>query len=125
MRTAISALLMLVIGVCSAQTYQYEPAQSVVSGVLTRELGQTPDGARVRFPAVRLPRPITIEGDEETPTEKGAVMLHVILKDRHQSAAFERYLGRRVDITGRLMRSENGHHQTNVLIISDAIEPAR
>ena len=41
------------------------------AGVLTRETGDSPDGQKVLFPAIRLPRAITVQGDEELPTEKG------------------------------------------------------
>lgn len=124
-RAALLAIVTTVAATAYAQTYRYEPAESIITGVLTRETGETPDGRRITFPAIRLPRPITVEGDSETPTEKGLAILHVILGNGSQTADFKRNLGRRVDITGRLMHSETGHHQTSVLIVAGTIEPAR
>lgn len=108
-----------------AQSYHYEPEQTVLTGVLTRETGESPDGEKVIFPAIRLPRAITVNGDEETPTEKGVVMLHVILGKGNTSSSFKSLVGKRVDITGSLMHSESGHHQTNVLIFAERIERAK
>lgn len=108
-----------------AQSYHYEPAQTVLTGVLTQETGETPDGKKVIFPAIRLARAITVQGDEELPTKKGVVMLHVVLGKDKTNAAFKNLLGKRVDITGSLMHSDTGHHQTDVLITAERIEPAK
>ncbi len=125
LRRAILASAVALAAPVMAQSYHYEPVQTILSGVLTRETGESPDGQKVLFPAIRLPRAITVQGDEETPTEKGVVMLHVILGRGDTATAFKRLMGKRVDITGTLMHSENGNHQTNVLITAERIEPAK
>ena len=124
-RAILAAVAALAMPVAMAQSYHYEPAQTVLTGVLTRETGETPDGKKVLFPAIRLPRAITVQGDEESPTEKGVVMLHVILGKSSTNASFKSLLGQRVDITGTLIHSETGHHQTNVLITAERIERAK
>ncbi len=124
-RLLLVAGLALAAGHAAAQTYQYEPAQVIITGVVTRETGESPDGARVQFPAVRLLRPITVQGDDEWPTEKGVVLMHAILSKPELAATHRRLIGKRAEITGRLIRSDSGHHQTNVLIDVDRIEPAR
>lgn len=125
LRRAVLASAVALVMPAMAQSYHYEPEQTILAGVLTRETGESPDGQKVSFPAIRLPRAITVQGNEETPTEKGVVLLHVILGSSDMASTYKRLLGKKVDITGKLMHSENGHHQTDVLIRAERIEPAR
>ena len=112
--TAASALT-------AAQPYAYEPAVVRLTGTLMSAPGEAPSGKKITFPALQLASPIVVAGtSEESPTEKGVMLLHMVL-DEKSMATFKALQGKRAEVTGTLFHSDNGNHQTNVLIQTKAI----
>ena len=111
-----------------AQTYKYGPADVTLYGTLISAPGETPDGEKLTYPAIELVIPITVEatpGDEiYEPTEKGVMLIQLVLDERTMTE-FKRLTGRRVAASGKLFHSDNGHHQTDVLLSVKAISAAR
>ncbi|MDD5460432.1 MAG: DUF4431 domain-containing protein [Methylococcales bacterium] len=107
-----------------AQTYKYEPAAVTLQGKLLSAPGETSDGKKITFPALQLTNPITVQGDQETPTEKGVVLMHMVL-DQKMMGTFKNLKGKSVSVTGAMFHSDNGNHQTNVLITPSVITPAK
>lgn len=119
----ILVVLAMVFSVAShAQTYRYEPAIVSLQGKLLSAPGETPDGKKIQYPALQLNNPIMVNGDQDTPTEKGVLLLHLALGD-DTMADFKRLKGKPVTVKGTLFHSDNGHHQTNVLISPTSITP--
>jgi len=108
--------------------YTYGPADVTLYGKLISAPGETPDGAKLTYPAIELMSPITVEatpGDEMyEPTEKGVMLIHLVL-DEQTMADFKQLKGRRVAASGRLFHSDNGHHQTDVLLSVKSISGSR
>lgn len=73
---------------------------------------------------MQLASPITVQGSPEEATEKGVVLLHMSL-DEKMMKTFKSLKGKRVAVTGTLFHSDNGNHQTNVLVHPTDIELAR
>jgi len=100
--------------------YKYEPTVVTLKGKIFSSSGETPDGRKISFPAIQLDSPITVQGDQEIPTEKGVVLLQMVLNptviDR-----FKALNGTTVFVKGALFHSDNGNHQTNVLITASEI----
>jgi len=69
-----------------AQTYKYEPTAVTLQGKLLSAPGETPDGKKITFPALQLAKPITVQGDQETPTEKGVVLMHMVLEPNNDGS---------------------------------------
>ena len=107
-----------------ASSYKYEPATVTLSGKLVSADGETPDEEPLKFPALLLNKAIVVQGDQETPTEIGVVLLHMVLNDSTMKK-FKKYKGRLVTVRGSLFHSDNGNHQTNVLITPVEITPAK
>jgi hypothetical protein len=107
----------------NAQTYAYEPAVVTLTGTLILAPGESPNGKQITFPALQLANPIRVEGPDEPP-EKGVVLLHMVLNDKTM-ASFQTLKGKRATVTGALFHSDNGNHQTNVLVTPTAILPAK
>ena len=122
MKKIIAALLIAAASSLSAaQPYAYEPAVVRLAGTLISAPGESPNGKKITFPALQLASPITVEGtSEESPTEKGVMLLHMVL-DETSMATFKALKGKRAAVTGTLFHSDNGNHQTNVLIQTKAI----
>jgi hypothetical protein len=112
-----AAVVLLIMSIsCIAQEYQYEPYAVTLHGTLRSEPGETPDGKKIKFPALQLAKPITVQGtSEDPPTEKGVVLLHMVLNDKMMNS-FKNLKDKRVTVTGTLFHSDNGNHQTNVLV---------
>jgi hypothetical protein len=118
-----AAVVALVMPLASfAQRDTYEPAVVTLQGTLLSAPGETPDGKKMMFPAIQLSTPITVQGDQETPPEKGVVLMHVVLNPKIMEA-FKKLKGTSVSVTGSLFHADNGNHQTNVLITPSAITP--
>ena len=124
MKKTLIALIFAVAGAAaSAQPYAYEPAVVRLTGTLLSAPGESPNGKKITFPALQLTSPILVEGPDE-PTEKGVVLLHMVLNDKTM-ASFQTLKGKRATVTGTLFHSDNGNHQTNVLVTPTAILPAK
>ncbi len=128
----ITAVLVLFCALISsaafAQTYTYGPSEVTLYGTLISAPGETPDGVKLTYPALELAIPITVNatpGDEAyEPTEKGVLLIHLVL-DKEAMEQFKQLKGRRVAAAGKLLHSDNGHHQTDVLLSVTAITAAR
>jgi hypothetical protein len=107
-----------------AQTYKYEPAIVTLQGRLLLASGQTPDGKKINFPALQLPKPVTIQGDQESPTEKGVILMHMVIEPKMMNT-FNSLKGKSVSVTGTMFHSDNGNHQTNVLITPTTLTPTK
>ena len=108
-----------------SQTYRYEPAVVTLQGTLLSAPGETPNGKKITFPALQLKDPITVEGTSaDSPTEKGVVLLNMVLDDKTMPI-YKSLKGKRVSVTGTLFHSDNGNHQTNVLVTPTAIAAAK
>ena len=115
------AFFMLVFScVALAASYGYEPHKVTLSGRLISADGETPDGKALKFPALQLNQPILVEGNQDTPTEKGVLLLHVVL-NQDMMKKFKELKGKSVVVKGTLFHSDNGNHQTNVLIAPSSI----
>jgi hypothetical protein len=120
-----AAVFALVMPIASfAQRYTYEPAVVTVQGKLLSAPGETPDGKKMMFPVIQLSKPIMVQGNEETPTEKGVMLMHLVLNPKMMEA-FKHLKGMLVSVTGSLFHSDNGNHQTNVLMTPSAITPIK
>lgn len=122
----LAALLSLAVPLSSfAQAYKYEPAVATLQGTLLSAPGETPNGKKITFPALQLAKPITVQGtSEDPPSEKGVILLHMVLNDKTMEI-FKDLKGKRVTVTGALFHSDNGNHQTNVLVTPTSIAPAK
>jgi hypothetical protein len=116
----LAVLALVLAGSSYSQTYRYEPTTVSLQGKLLSATGETPDGKKIKYPALRLNNPITVSGDQDTPTEKGVLLLHMTLGDETM-VEFKRLKGQSVTVTGTLFHSDNGNHQTNVLLSPSAI----
>jgi len=125
-RSLVALALALAASIASAKTYPYDPAVVTLQGTLLSADGATPDGKKLKFPAIRLAEPISVPEDEprDWPAEKGVVLLHMALDEKNM-AAFKRLKGQPVKVTGKLFHSDNGNHQTDVLIFPVSITPAK
>lgn len=110
----------------TAKPLPYEPAVVTLQGTLLSADGMKPEGEKLKFPAIRLTEPISVPEDEprDWPAEKNVVLLHMALDEKNM-AAFKRLKGKTVEVTGRLFHSDNGNHQTNVLIFPVSISPIK
>jgi hypothetical protein len=115
-----------------AQTVYYEPAQVTLGGTMITAKGQTPDGKTLDFPALALPAslPISVESEPgsceeacEEP-ESGVTLLHMVLSQDTMNQ-FKSLKGKPVMVRGTLFHSDNGNHQTDVLITPTAIIPIK
>jgi hypothetical protein len=104
-----------------AQAIKYEPAVVSLSGTLLSSEGESPSGKAIAFPALQLAKPITVQGDADTPTERGVALMHMVLGDPKMMAAFKSLKGKPVVVTGTLFHADNGNHQTAVLVTPTAI----
>jgi hypothetical protein len=109
-----------------AKPLPYDPAIVTLQGTLVSGDGMTPDGAKLRFPAIRLAEPIAVPQDapRDWPAEQGVVLLHMALDDKNM-AAFKRLKGKPVKVTGTLFHADNGNHQTSVLVFPVSIMPIK
>ena len=108
-----------------AQAYKYEPTVVTLQGTLLSAPGEAPSGKKITFPALQLARAITVQGTSaDVPTEKGVVLLHMVLDDKAMPV-FKSLKGTRVNVTGTLFHSDNGNHQTNVLVTPSTIVSAK
>ena len=125
-RSFVALALAFAASMAAAKTYQYDPVVVTLRGTLVSGPGITPDGESFKFPAIRLVEPIDVPDDEprDWPAEKGAVLLHMALDEKNM-AVFKRLKGKSVKVTGRLFHSDNGNHQTDVLISPISITPAK
>jgi hypothetical protein len=116
------ALILAVASIAShAQSLAYEPAVVKIKGTLTSAPGESPNGKAVTFPALKLASPVIVQGTStDAPTEKGVMLMHMVL-DAKTMASFKALKGKPVEVTGTLFHSDNGNHQTNVLITPTAI----
>ncbi len=108
------------------QAPPHEPAVVTLQGALLSADGMKPEGEKLKFPAIRLTKPISVPEDEprDWPAEKNVVLLHMALDEKNM-AAFKRLKGKTVEVTGRLFHSDNGNHQTSVLIFPVSISPIK
>jgi hypothetical protein len=122
MKRYLTAAFFMFAFACSAfaVSYRYEPQNVSLSGRLISADGETPDGKAIKFPALQLSQPILVEGDQDTPTEKGVLLLHLVLNQDLMSK-FKELKGKSVVVKGTLFHSDNGNHQTNVLIAPSSI----
>lgn len=128
MTSLLVILSTLISSAAFAQTYAYGPSEVTLYGTLISAPGETPDGAKITYPALELVLPITVSstpGDELfEPTEKGVMLIHLAL-DKETADQFVQLKGRRIAATGNLFHSDNGHHQTDVLLLVKALSAAR
>jgi hypothetical protein len=109
----------------AALPLRYDPAVVTLQGTLRSGDGMTPDGQKLKFPALRLSAPIAVAQDapRDWPAEQGVVLLHLALDEKNM-AAFKRLKGKPVQVTGTLFHADNGNQQTKVLIFPESIVPA-
>lgn len=127
LRAALLSVALLAAGaqrLANAEPIRYEPQVVTVHGKLLSAPGATPDGKKLTFPAIQLDSPITVEGDQESPTERGVVLMHLVLNPRMMES-FKSLKGQPATITGSLFHADNGNHQTNVLMTPAQIRPAK
>jgi hypothetical protein len=122
----IALAFALAASLATAKPLPDEPAIVTLQGTLLSADGMTPDGAKLKFPAIRLAKPISVPEDEprDWPAEKNVVLLHMALDEKNM-AAFKRLKGQTVKVTGKLFHSDNGNHQTDVLIFPASITPIK
>jgi len=125
-RPLIALAFALAASLATAKPLPYEPAIVTLQGTLLSADGMTPDGAKLKFPAIRLAKPISVPEDEprDWPAEKNVVLLHMALDEKNM-AAFKRLKGQTVKVTGGLFHSDNGNHQTDVLVFPASITPIK
>lgn len=124
---AVIALLVVISGDALAQQYKYG-AEVTLYGTLVSAPGETPDGRKIGYHAIELVMPVTVNpapGEEEfSPTEKGVMLMQLVL-DQSEMAEFKRMKGKRAAVSGTLFHSDNGNHQTDVLIDVSLISESR
>ena len=122
----IALAFALTASLVAAKTLPYDPAIVTLQGTLVSGDGMTPDGAKLKFPAIRLTQPISVPQDEprDWSAEQGVVLLHMALDDKNM-AAFKRLKGKPVKVTGTLFHADNGNHQTSVLVFPVSITPGK
>lgn len=115
-------LALLAFTACAfAGTATYEPHKKVsLQGRLISADGATPDGKAIKFPALQLPQAIVVMGDEDSHTQKGVLLLHMVL-NQDLWPTFQKLKGQTVVVEGKLFHADNGNHQTNVLVIPSRI----
>lgn len=123
-KTLIALILAATSAATSAQPYAYEPAVVSLTGTLLSAPGESPNGRKITFPALQLASPILVEGTPDEPAEKGVMLLHMVLNNKTM-ATFNALKGKRATVTGTLFHSDNGNHQTNVLVTPTAIVPLK
>ena len=86
-RTIVYGILSIMMPLAAfAQTYKYEPAVVTLHGKLMSAQGETPNGKKITYPALQLAKPITVQGDGDTPTEKGVALMHMVLNPKMMEA---------------------------------------
>ena len=124
-RSLIALALAFATSIAAAQSYPYEPAVVTLQGTLLSSPGETPDGVKLRFPSLRLGKPITVQNAPNDPdTEKGVVLMHMALNEKNM-ATFKRLKGQPVKVVGTLFHADNGNQQTNVLVSPVSITPLK
>jgi len=125
-RIALAFALTASLAAAATKTLPYDPAVVTLQGTLVSGDGMTPDGVKLKFPAIRLTEPIAVPPDEprDWPAEQGVVLLHMALDDKNM-AAFKRLKGKTVKVTGTLFHADNGNHQTSVLVCPVSITPIK
>lgn len=120
------ALTLLTFTACAfAGTSTYQPHKKIsLQGRLISADGATPDGKAIKFPALQLSQAIVVMGDEESPSEKGVLLLHMVL-NQEMMPTFKKLKGQTVLVEGKLFHADNGNHQTNVLVIPSSISLAK
>jgi hypothetical protein len=116
------AFTLLTFTACAfAGTSTYQPHKKIsLQGRLISAKGATPDGKAINFPALQLTQAIVVMGDEESPTEKGVLLLHMVL-NQDLMPTFIKLKGQTVLVEGKLFHADNGNHQTNVLVTPSSI----
>ena len=105
----------------TANQYSYEPTSVKLHGALVTARGETPDGKSIEFPALKLINGITVKGNsQEVPTEQDIALLQMVLNNSTKEV-FNQLKGKRVEVSGTLFHSDNGNHQTKVLISPTSI----
>lgn len=123
---ALAFALTASLAVAATKPLPYDPSIVTLQGTLVSGNGMTPDGVKLKFPAIRLTEPIAVPPDEprDWPAEQGVVLLHMAL-DGKNMAAFKRLKGKPVKVTGTLFHADNGNHQTSVLVFPVSITPIK
>lgn len=114
----------LMAGVSHAETLQYESQVVRLAGTLVSGTGETPEGAPVSFPAVRLTEPVRVEaapGDELNETEEDVELMQLVLEPSLMQQ-FKKLKGQQVIVSGTFMHAQTGHHYTHVLVVVQGIE---
>ena len=118
---AITLLVMSRFSSASApEEYKYGPATFTLQVKLFTATGENADGKKITYPAIQLINPITVQGDQETPTEKAVVLMQMVLEPK-MADLFKTMNGETVFVTGSMFHSDNGNHITNVLVTPSAI----
>lgn len=95
----------------------YEIDQPVtLSGKLVTGAGETPDEEPIAFPALLLPKAITVAGDDDFDKHPAKVAMMQLAMNQETWHDFERFRGKSVSINGTIFRSFTGHHHTKALI---------
>lgn len=123
MKTLVYSVILLLVSTSFAfaeQSFEYEPTVVKLRGKLISAPGETPLGKKIQYPALQLYSPISVEGTEDFPAEKGVMLLHMVLESKMMKI-YKKNKGKSVLVTGSLFHSDNGNHQTDVLITPSAI----
>ena len=128
MKNVILLLAIVLGGPALAQTYTYG-AKVTLQGTLVSPEGFTPDEKKLTYPALQLAKPIAVhlgpESDQNfDEPERGVMLLHLVL-DQPNRQAFKKLKGQRVRVEGSLFHSDNGHHQTDVLMDVKSMSPVK
>jgi hypothetical protein len=122
---AISLFLVGNVSAYATETLKYEPAVVRLVGKLVSGTGETPDEAKVKFPAIKLQAPVRVQGtpkDDWNQTEEGVSLMQLIIFDEKAEAQYKSLKGKEVVVTGKLMHSQTGGHYTPVLVQVQRIE---
>jgi hypothetical protein len=114
----------------------YEPATVKLMGKIIRKTFAGPpnyesvkEGDRPEtYWILHLSRPICVNADENMPggeePERNVPDIQLILSTE-QYTRYKSLLGKRVEVSGKLMHSITGHHHTNILLTVTGIRGVR
>ncbi|HEX5734736.1 MAG TPA: DUF4431 domain-containing protein [Blastocatellia bacterium] len=141
MKLLVSLMLLFGVGFSSnasmpQECLSYEPATVTLNGKITRKTfagppnyeslkeGDTPE----TYWVLHLTKPICVNGDENMPggeePERNVSNIQLILS-KEQYARYRGLVGKRVEVSGKLMHAITGHHHTNVLLTATGIKGVR
>jgi hypothetical protein len=107
----------------SNKKYKYEPVVTTLDGVLIYMSGITPDEQPVRFPAIKLSQPISVDKNQDNEEETNVEFIQLAILTDEMMTWVKSLEDKPVSITGTLYHADNGNHHTNVLMMTEIIIP--